>query len=172
MTSPKRKSAKQKHTNEQLERCVFIVDEALGNHSIVSKLCAAGWNAKPHREFFSVSATDEDWLYQLGKRIRSDRRSNFVSLTKDKAIQKNETERTALLENKVRQFVLASGSMTNDEMAAAFIANQTFIAAVLAYMGKTPFIARLGKTSPLSFYTIEGKREYSYSNGEFTLSID
>jgi ribosome-associated translation inhibitor RaiA len=71
--------------------------------------------------------------------------------TKDKMLRYRETEITALLAAKVRAFVLTSGNLRADEMAAAFIKALPRMERFLRKV-KGPFVARVtrgGKTDLL-----------------------
>jgi hypothetical protein len=70
-----------------------------------------------HEDHFAEDTDDVDWLRQVGS-------NGWVVLTKDKRIRKREDEREALIDAKVRLFVLSvRQNLRGNEMAQTFIRN-------------------------------------------------
>jgi hypothetical protein len=64
-------------------------------------------------ETFGTGTPDVDWLPKVGAR-------HWVLITKDKNIRKREIELRALIEARVRAFVLTSGGLTGEAQARVF----------------------------------------------------
>jgi hypothetical protein len=66
-----------------------------------------------HDDHFPPDAKDADWLPEVGNR-------GWIVLTKDDRIRYRKHEHEALVSAGVPAFVLTSGNLTGDEMAAIF----------------------------------------------------
>ncbi len=97
----------------QVEPFVVFVDRCLGNKRIVSALQEMGITVEIHDDHFAKDAKDTDWLPEVGKR-------GWVVLTKDSGISKRNLEKIAVVQAKVKMFVLASKSLSGADMAEAF----------------------------------------------------
>jgi predicted nuclease of predicted toxin-antitoxin system len=95
------------------EPYTFFVDRCLGTCDVCTELRSAGANVVMHDDVFGQSTEDVDWLPQVGKR-------QWVLLTKDKRIRRNEAETTALMNAGVAAFVLTSGNLTGQQQGEAF----------------------------------------------------
>ena len=84
---------------------------------------------------FKAGVTDQEWLAEAG-------RHGWIVLTKDQAIRHRSNELGALVNSRVRAFVLAAGEMTGPNQAALFRRVlpriRQFVAELLP-----PFIVRL-----------------------------
>lgn len=109
--SKKRSDASSK--SKRLEPVVFFLDRSLGRKKVVAALMQAGAHAEVHDAHFPINARDEDWLREVGRR-------GWIVLTKDKKIRHRATELAALYRAGVSAFVLTSGNLSGDGMAAAF----------------------------------------------------
>lgn len=67
-----------------------------------------------HGDHFEQNTPDIEWLSIVGER-------GWVVLTKDKAIAKNQLELMAIARAEVKVFILASGNLTRQEMAALLV---------------------------------------------------
>jgi hypothetical protein len=67
-----------------------------------------------HDDHFPPDAKDADWLRAVGDR-------GWIVLTKDDRIRYHKHEHEALITAGVRAFLLTSGNLTGDEMAALFV---------------------------------------------------
>jgi predicted nuclease of predicted toxin-antitoxin system len=92
----------------------FFVDRCLGDKALAQALRANGLTVEVHKDHFAPDAKDPDWLREAGRR-------KWVVLTKDKMLRYRETEIAALRAANVRAFVLTSGNLKADDMAAAFM---------------------------------------------------
>jgi predicted nuclease of predicted toxin-antitoxin system len=92
---------------------VFFVDWCFGK-TVVNALREAGALIEHHSDHFKQNAPDTEWLP-----VVSDR--GWVVLTKDKAIAKNQLELMAIARSEVKVFILTSGNLTRQEMAALLV---------------------------------------------------
>ena len=95
-----------------------------------------------HDDYFPPNADDVEWLPPVGER-------GWIVLTRDKRIRYRSQERTALIQARVRAFVLSGGSLSGPAMAAAFVnalpAMRQFVERYQA-----PFIASVTQTGSVS----------------------
>ncbi|KYC42090.1 hypothetical protein WA1_19005 [Scytonema hofmannii PCC 7110] len=119
----------------QYQSIVFFVDRCLGSKRVVETLRNSGLSIEVHDEHFHKGAQDVDWLPEVGKR-------GWVVLTKDAKIGKHTSEKFAVFSAKVKMIVLASQSMTGDQMIEAFL---KAIVPMQEFVRKhpAPFIAKL-----------------------------
>ena len=114
---------------------VFFLDRSLGKFKVAEALRSAGVLVRVHSDHFREDEKDEVWLHDVGRR-------GWVVLAKDQAIRYNAIERRALLSGGVRAFILTSGGLTGDEMAAIF-QNALPKMSRLLRKHQGPFIARV-----------------------------
>lgn len=97
-----------------------------------------------HADHFRDDASDDEWLAQAGK-------NGWLVLTKDKHIRYRRAEFDAVVQAKVRLFVLTAGNITALEMGEVFVK-------ALGRMTRTaakhdaPFIACVTKGGSVSLY--------------------
>lgn len=118
------------------------MDRSLGKEKVADALRAAGAQVEIHDSHFPADARDDDWLRDVGRR-------GWLVVTKDKHIRRRATELAALRNARVSAFVLTSGNLTGDEMAAAFrraLKRMTRIAAE----NRPPFIATVSRDGSVS----------------------
>lgn len=117
------------------EEIVFFIDRALGNRVVAQALRSSGEKVEIHADHFKSDEQDSIWLSEVGRR-------NWVVLTKDANIRYNSLERAAILNSKVRAFVLVGGNSRGEEMAKIF-ANA--LKGINRILKKTsgPFIAKV-----------------------------
>jgi len=84
---------------------------------------------------FSAGVTDAEWLGEAGKR-------GWIVLTKDQAIRHRPNELGALVNSRVRAFVLAAGEMTGPNQATVFRRAVPKIRQYVAELSP-PFIVRI-----------------------------
>jgi hypothetical protein len=95
------------------ENFVLYLDENLCNSkAILEALTKLGVPFERHLAHFPSGTLDETWLPLVGSK-------EWVLLTTDKRIRYNTLERHALKENRVREFVFASGNLSGQDMALA-----------------------------------------------------
>jgi predicted nuclease of predicted toxin-antitoxin system len=124
------------------EQAVFFLDRSLGKEKVAGALRAAGAHVEIHDLHFSPDARDDDWLQEVGRR-------GWVVLTKDKHIRRRATELAALRNARVSAFVLTSGNLTGEEMAAAFVRALKRMRRVAA-QNRPPFIATVTRDGSVS----------------------
>jgi predicted nuclease of predicted toxin-antitoxin system len=128
----------------ELESTTFFIDRCLGNKLIVETLRAAGVSVEIHDDHFGKNTQDVDWIPKIGKR-------GWIILTKDARIGKNQMERLAVADARVRMFVLVSQNLSGADMANIFVtaipAMEKFIVQNLA-----PFIAKVDRDSKVKVW--------------------
>jgi predicted nuclease of predicted toxin-antitoxin system len=115
---------------------VFFVDWCFGK-TVVNALREAGALIEHHGDHFNQNAPDTEWLP-----VVSDR--GWVVLTKDKAIAKNQLELMAIARSEVKVFILTSGNLTRQEMAALLVDVLEKLKK-FAQGNQAPFIAKVFK---------------------------
>lgn len=119
----------------EFESTIFFIDRCLGNKLIVETLRAADVRVEIHDDHFSKNTQDVDWIPEIGRR-------GWIILTKDARIGKNQIERLAVANARVRMFVLVSQNLSGADMANIFVTAiptmEKFITHNLA-----PFIAKV-----------------------------
>jgi len=88
------------------------VDECLGRH-VPEALAAARYDIRPWYDHFAGN-DDVEWLPPIGER-------GWVLLTKDKDIRRRPLEVEAILNARVRAFVLTATHLRREEQAAIFL---------------------------------------------------
>ena len=142
MTSPRGKLRKRLATSRaRLKRFTFLVDVSLGK-GVTAALKAHKFNTDDHSRYFSPSADDIDWLTRAGKLQRSDRKKQFIVITKDKWIRRNLFERAAVMAAGLRQFYITSGNMTGEELQELVLSSMEGIAEIVE-TNEPPFIASI-----------------------------
>jgi predicted nuclease of predicted toxin-antitoxin system len=114
---------------------VFFVDRSLGRLIVAGALRQAGQSAVSHDSVFPQNTTDPTWLAEVG-------RKGWVVLTKDKHIRTRRNELSALLNAGIAAFVLTSGNITGEQMAAAYVAALPRMLRLLDSTAR-PFVARV-----------------------------
>jgi predicted nuclease of predicted toxin-antitoxin system len=126
----------------RVDSLIFFLDRSLGKHIVADALRQAGAEVELHDNHFPQDARDEEWLGAVGER-------GWIVLTRDDRIRYRFHERAALLQARVRVFVLVRRSLSGPAMAAAFVnalpAMRRFVARYQA-----PFIARVTQTGNVS----------------------
>jgi 5S rRNA maturation endonuclease (ribonuclease M5) len=123
----------------EVESTTFFIDRCLGNKLIAETLRAANVMVEIHDDHFSKNTQDVDWIPEIGRR-------GWIILTKDARIGKNQIERLAVADARVRMFVLVSQNLSGADMASIFIKSipemEKFICKNIA-----PFIAKVDRDS-------------------------
>jgi hypothetical protein len=126
----------------RIDPLIFFLDRSLGKHIVADALRQVGAAVQLHDDHFPQDARDEEWLRTVGER-------GWIVLTRDDRIRYRSQERTALIQARVRAFVLSGRSLSGPVMAAAFVqalpAMRRFVA---RHQG--PFIARVTQTGGVS----------------------
>jgi hypothetical protein len=114
----------------------FFTDADLAGQALADAITeSSGGVVEMHDKHFPQRTDDVDWLRFVGQR-------DWVVITKDKRIRKRPLEREALINAGVRAFVLVSGNLKKDAMAAIFRAAMPAILELIAIQ-PPPFIARV-----------------------------
>jgi hypothetical protein len=92
---------------------VIFVDRALGK-GVPLALAEAGFRVEAHDDHFPQDTEDPELLREIGRR-------GWLFFTKDKMMRKRTVEVEAIREVGLRVFMLASGNMKGEEMAAAAV---------------------------------------------------
>jgi predicted nuclease of predicted toxin-antitoxin system len=115
---------------------VFFIDWCFGK-TVANVLREAGASIEHHDDHFEQNTPDTEWLPVVGER-------GWVVLTKDKAIAKNQLELMAIARAEVKVFILASGNLTRQEMAALLVDVLEKLKK-FAQGNQAPFIAKVSK---------------------------
>lgn len=91
----------------------YFVDRALGSVLVPTGLAEAGFEVRPHDEFFPEDAKDVDWLPEVAER-------GWLILTKDSHIKTRLSERLVAEAAGAKIFVLVSGNLTAADMVDIF----------------------------------------------------
>jgi hypothetical protein len=109
---------------------------------VADALRQAGAIVEIHDDHFRQAAEDVEWLRAVGPR-------GWIALTRDDRIRYRSPERTALIQARVRAFVLGGRNLSGPAMAEAFVqalpAMRQFVAQYQA-----PFIARVTQAGNVS----------------------
>jgi predicted nuclease of predicted toxin-antitoxin system len=118
------------------------LDRNPGKRTVADALRQAGADVRVHDDHFSPNARDEEWLSEVGRR-------QWVVLTKDTRIRYREIERMALMNARVRTFVLTAKNLQGLEMANIFVAA---LPAIQRFTTKhtQPFIAKITRSGRVS----------------------
>jgi predicted nuclease of predicted toxin-antitoxin system len=126
----------------RLEPLIFFLDGNLGKYKIADALRQAGVEVQIHDDHFRQGTPDEDWLRDVGQR-------GWIVLTKDTQIRYRAPERAALMQARVRAFVLTAGNLSAREMADIFLKALPAIRRFVANH-QPPFIAKVTRSSTVS----------------------
>jgi hypothetical protein len=102
----------------------FFLDRSLGGKKVPASLREAGWDIVTMRERYGNAVAqrldDVTWITEMSA-------EGFVLLTADSRIVRNELEAVAILEANAVVFMLPTGNLTGEEMAARFLHHQDAI---------------------------------------------
>ena len=128
--------------HSRVDPLIFFLDRSLGKHIVAEALRQAGAKVEVHDEHFPQDARDEEWLREVGQR-------GWIVLTRDDRIRYRFHERTALLQARIRAFVLVRRSLSGPAMAEAFV-NALPAMRQFVERHQAPFIARVTQTGNVS----------------------
>lgn len=131
-------------TTRRNEPITFYIDRCLGSKRIAETLKQAGITVETHDKHFAQNAQDVEWLPEVGKR-------EWVVLTKDANISKNQLERIAVANANIKMFILASQSLSGKDMADIFL---KAIVKMQEFVRKhdAPFIAKIYKSGKIEMW--------------------
>ena len=111
MTSKKRDSSRPPNQPP----ITFYLDRCAASESLFQALRCAGVKVERHQDHFAHDEKDPVWLTAVGQ-------YNWVVITADKNIRRNELERTAFIAASLRVFCLTKGNRKGEEVAKLFVA--------------------------------------------------
>jgi hypothetical protein len=148
MTSRKRKSKKHSGTktsfSEQLNDITFFVDRSSGKYELVDGLRALGLNVERHDDHFDSETLDPVWIAACGEK-------NWVIVSSDKAIKRNELEKAAILNAGVAALFFTSANITSAQQIEAFHKAGRRIANLITTT-RRPFIARISQDGSVELW--------------------
>src|SRR2546426_8606266 len=133
-----------------LEPPTLFLDRSLGKKIVAEALRAVGATVKVHDDHFAPDAADEIWLSAVGGK-------GWIVLTKDERIRFRTIEREALMNAKVRAFVLTAGNMDGATMAQVLVKALPKITKICA-KHVPPFIATVSKTGSVTMLSPKAKK--------------
>lgn len=148
MVSKKARSKKLLATKEsyakQLEGRTFFVDRSSGKYSLVAGLRSLGLTVERHDDHFGEKTEDPIWISECG-------RQDWIVVSSDKAIKKNELERRAIMSSGVAAFFFTSAAITSQQQIDAF--SKALPKVTRLVLGQTrPFIARISKDGDVELW--------------------
>ena len=153
MVARNQRSTKRSGASSKQQRnapLIYFVDECLGRHFVAEAFRAAGAAVEMHHDHFQPGALDDDWLPVVGAR-------KWIVLTKDRHIRRRDLEINAIVNARVRTFVLTAADLTGPEQASAFVRalkKMDRIASALA----GPFIGRVSEAGGISLLQLHRRR--------------
>lgn len=123
---------------KQLRPLVFFLDRSLECSAISEAFSNAGVAVELHRSYFEGNAPDEEWLAEAG-------RQNWVVLTRDTRIRYHPNEKQALINSRVRVFVLTAKGLKGQEMADLLVKRLAKIQKIAEEL-PAPFIASVTRS--------------------------
>lgn len=116
---------------------IFFVDRALGQKTVPTALQEAGASVEIHSDHFAPESPDVEWLPSASTR-------GWVVLTKDEKIGRDPLEIKAIARADAKVFILVSGNLTRQQMAALFVRVLETLTK-FAQGNQAPFIAKVYK---------------------------
>ena len=147
MKSKKRSGAS---SRPKLPELTLFIDRSLGKKTVAEALRVAGANVEVHDDHFVPDAPDETWLTAVGAK-------GWIVLTKDERIRFRTIEREALMNARVRAFVLTAGNMDGATMARVLVEALPKITR-LSRRRPPPFIATVSKTGSVTMLSAKPKK--------------
>jgi hypothetical protein len=126
-----------------LESYTFFLDRCLGKHIVAARLRAAGHAVEIHAEHFPQTESDPEdsdceWLRFAGEK-------QWVVLSKNKFIRRNQIEIAEILNSSVAAFISTASNITGGQIADSFLTAMPDILKVLRTRCR-PYIATISKT--------------------------
>ena len=159
MTARGRKSKKRSATSSKLpDDITFFLDESLGRRVVARALRDAGVRVEVHTDHFPRGTKDEVWLGEVG-------RKGWIVLTKDARIRYREVERIALLNARVRTFVLTAKGLQGKQIADVFVGALPRISRFLT-KHRSAFIASISRSGIISLLISDEDARHIISHGK------
>ena len=106
------------HDKERLRSLTFFLDYQIGRYLVADALRKEGASVEVHIDHFSQSATDLEWIPEIGRR-------GWVLITRDANIRRNPLERAAYE-------TLGCEVLSLRERTSAVLNSPSYLCAVLA----------------------------------------
>lgn len=126
----------------RVDHLIFFLDRSIGKHIVAEALRHAGTAVEVHDDHFPPGVHDEEWVPPVGER-------GWIVLTRDDRIRYRSQERTALIQARVRVFVLGGRSLPGPAMAEVLVQALLAMRRLVARY-QAPFIARVTQTWSVS----------------------
>lgn len=141
-----RKSKTLSDTNKPVEQpeSIFFLDRAIESKIVIARLREAGAVVEPHSAHFLPDEEDPVWLSEVGAK-------GWIVFTRDERIRYREAERKALVEAKIKAFVLVAKSLRGSEMAEILVEALPGIRRVIDN-NPPPFIAKIYRDASVSLW--------------------
>jgi hypothetical protein len=117
---------------------------------MLSALRKAGLTVEPHTAWFRHDTPDTEWLPEVG-------RKGWVVLMRDQKIGKRPLEFQALINGKVKAFVLVTGELPNKDNAQIFIKAMPAICTMVE-TNNFPFLAKVRTNGSVELWKGGAKR--------------
>jgi len=128
------------------------VDECLGRHFVPDALRQAGAHVEVHHHHFQPGARDDEWLPVVGER-------EWIVLTKDRHIRRRELEISAIINARVRAFVMTAADLTGPEQATVFVRALNKMNRIAA-ASRGPLIGRVSERGGISMLQLPRRRRH------------
>lgn len=115
----------------------FFIDWSIGQRAVPEALRAANVTVEIHLDHFAPETPDVEWLAAVTQQ-------GWVVLTKDENIGRKPQEVKAIARAGARVFILVSGNLTRQQMAALFV-NVLEKLKKFTRGNQAPFIAKIHK---------------------------
>ena len=102
------------HDKERLRSLTFFLDYQIGRYLVANAPREAGASVEVHIDHFSQSATDLEWIPEIGRR-------GWVLITRDANIRRNPLERAAYEHAGLRGFVVTGKDIGGPDLAALLV---------------------------------------------------
>jgi PIN domain-containing protein len=124
------------------ESYTFFLDRCLGKQTVATRLRAAGHQVEIHADHFPQTEnqrehSDCDWLRFAGEK-------QWVVLSKNKFIRRNQIEIAEILKWNVAAFISTASNITGDQIANSFLTAMPEITRLLKTLSP-PYIATISK---------------------------
>lgn len=136
MPSSKRSATKLSPSEKQLRELTFFLDRNLGSKQVAEALRQAGARVEVHADHFAKDGADEEWLAACGQR-------GWIAITLDYRIRYRASERDALMDNKVKAFLVARAGQLNGTALSQLLIDKLPKFVALASQTPAPFAFRV-----------------------------
>lgn len=99
---------------QRLASLTFFLDRQIGRYVVADALRAAKARVEVHDDHFGQATPDLEWLPEIGRR-------DWILITKDQNIRRNQLERAAYQAAGVRGFIVTGKDMSGKELAELLV---------------------------------------------------